>query len=151
MTQISEKIQGGMRVREVRHPSLVVDQTGVGRPVVDLFRQARLRLIPVTITGGEKQSRGEDGYHVPKRNLVSALQIAFQAGKLRIAKDLVEAETLVKELLNFRAKINSSGRDTYEAWREGMHDDLVLAVSLACWWAEEKKRYSMSEGELTGV
>ncbi|HEY7307847.1 MAG TPA: hypothetical protein VH643_00670 [Gemmataceae bacterium] len=22
------------------------------------------------------------------------------------------------------------------AWREGTHDDLVLAVALACWWAE---------------
>jgi hypothetical protein len=26
--------------------------------------------------------------------------------------------------------------DTFEAWREKVHDDLVLAVRLACWYAE---------------
>jgi hypothetical protein len=25
-----------------------------------------------------------------------------------------------------------AGRDTYGAWREGAHDDLVLSVALAC-------------------
>ena len=26
--------------------------------------------------------------------------------------------------------------DTYEAWREGDHDDLVLAAAIGIWWAE---------------
>lgn len=25
---------------------------------------------------------------------------------------------------------------SYAAWREQEHDDLVLAVALACWWGE---------------
>ena len=33
-------------------PHLVVDQTGVGRPVVDMLRAAQLAPIAVTITGG---------------------------------------------------------------------------------------------------
>ncbi len=46
-------------------------------------------------------------------------------------------DTLVKELLNFRVKINiSTAHDSYEAWREGDHDDLVLSVALACWAGE---------------
>jgi hypothetical protein len=46
-------------------------------------------------------------------------------------------EQLVKELLNFRVKINiSTAHDSYEAWREGDHDDLVLSVALACWAGE---------------
>ena len=28
--------------------------------------------------------------------------------------------------------------DTYEAWREGQHDDLVLSLALACWCGERK-------------
>ena len=32
---------------------LVVDQTGVGRPVVDLLRQAKLHCAAVTITAGD--------------------------------------------------------------------------------------------------
>jgi hypothetical protein len=40
------------------------------------------------------------------------------------------------ELLNFRVKINlASGHDSYEAWREGDHDDLVLAAAMAVWSA----------------
>ena len=43
-------------------------------------------------------------------------------------------DVLVKELLNFRVKINiSTAHDSYEAWREGDHDDLVLSVALSCW------------------
>ena len=33
-------------------------------------------------------------------------------------------------------KISISGNDTFEAWREKDHDDTVLAVCLACWYAE---------------
>jgi hypothetical protein len=34
-----------------------------------------------------------------------------------------------------RVKITASGNEQYGAWREGEHDDLVLAVALACWGA----------------
>jgi hypothetical protein len=33
----------------------------------------------------------------------------------------------------------ATGNDSYEAWREGIHDDLVLSVALACWFAEQFK------------
>jgi hypothetical protein len=41
-----------------------------------------------------------------------------------------------KELLAFRVKIIVTPHDTYEPWRERAHDDLVLAVALACWYGE---------------
>ncbi len=51
-----------------------------------------------------------------------------QNGQLKIADALLLKNTLVKELLNFRVKINiSTPHDFYEAWREGDHDDLVLS------------------------
>ncbi len=34
--------------------------------------------------------------------------------------------------------MSSAGNDTYEAWRESDHDDLVLAAAIACWWGEKK-------------
>lgn len=35
-------------------------------------------------------------------------------------------------------KVNvSTGHDSYEAWREGDHDDLVLAAALAAWKAHK--------------
>ena len=62
----------------------------------------------------------------------------FCSGRLRIAAALPEADTLVRELLAFQVKITAAAHDTYGAWREGTHDDLVLAVALACWHAESR-------------
>lgn len=123
-----------------RPPDLVVDATGVGRPVVDMLRKEGLSYSAVLITGGDIEHHENGFYRVPKRNLVSAVQVALQSGQLKIAEDLALAETLRKELLNFRVKVNiSTAHDSYEAWREGDHDDLVLAVSLACWRARKRR------------
>ena len=115
---------------------IAIDATGVGRAVVDMFieawREDRLgpySPVPVTITGGEKAR----GLHVPKRDLVSRLQVLLQSYRLKIAEGLPYTDNLVKELLAFRAKYTKTGTETFEAWRESEHDDLVLAVALACW------------------
>jgi hypothetical protein len=117
--------------------SLVVDRTGVGSAVVDLLAEAHLSPIAVTITGGDKVHReSKTRYSVPKRELVGCLQVLLQTGRLKIASALPEAELLVKELLAFQVKITASAHDTYGAWREGAHDDLVLALALAIWYGE---------------
>ena len=118
-------------------PVLIADATGVGRPVVDLLRKAGLRPKAVTITGGAIEgTNGESGYTIPKRNLVSTLQVLLQCGRLKVAQELAEAENLISELMNFRVKISAAGHDSYEAARESIHDDLVLSASLAVWWGE---------------
>jgi hypothetical protein len=134
------------------HPILAVDATGVGLPVIDMLRK-RLReelkgtdtyvdQATVTITGGDSVTKSPDGgLRVPKRDLISATLVLLQNGQLKIAEGLALRETLVKELLNFRVKINiSTAHDSYEAWREGDHDDLVLSVALACWAGERYLR-----------
>ena len=118
--------------------ALVVDQTGVGRSVFDLIKAADVdaALYRVTLTGGDKHAKEEDGlYRVPKKELVTALQVMLQTGRLRIASGLKHAATLQKELLTFRAKIGGSNESLGD-WREGAHDDLVLAVALAVWAGE---------------
>ena len=55
-----------------------------------------------------------------------------------IARALPEAPVLVEELQNFKLKITTAGNDTYEAWRESDHDDLVLAVAMAAWYGEKR-------------
>ena len=113
---------------------LVIDATGVGRPVVDLFQRRGLDPIAVTIMGGTDVIHEYRDWKVPKRDLVSSVQVGLQARTLRVARELPEAETLMNELLNFQVKITTAANDTYGAWREGTHDDLVLAVALTCWW-----------------
>jgi hypothetical protein len=36
-------------------------------------------------------------------------------------------------MADMRVKMTAAGNEQYEAWRESAHDDLVLAVALACW------------------
>ena len=115
---------------------LAVDATGVGRAVLDLLDRQGLRALAITITGGDQVQSDAREFRVPKRDLVSTLLVALQSNRLRIAKALPMAPVLLEELLNFKAKISVSGHDSYEAWRESVHDDLVLATAIACWAAE---------------
>lgn len=114
---------------------LAVDATGVGRPVVDLLVQAELAPMPVIITGGDQATYSDGYWRVPKRDLIGMLQVLLQDKRLRVAPGMPEGKTFVHELQNFKYKISVAGHDSYEAWREGDHDDLVLSVAIACWAA----------------
>jgi hypothetical protein len=59
-----------------------------------------------------------------------------------------EAAILVRELQQFQVKITMSASETFGVWRDGQHDDLVLAVALACWWAERNP--PLGEGAFGG-
>ncbi len=128
-TMRSQQLAGGER----RH--LVVDGTGVGPAVVDLLRQEDLKskLWAVTITGGDTERYADEYYRVPKRDLIVGLQVLMQQGGLQIAAGMKEGSTLVREMSEMRVKISGSGNEQFGAWRSGEHDDLVLAVALACW------------------
>jgi hypothetical protein len=131
---IVEQVALLMATPQLAGASLLVDGTGVGVAVVDLLRHAKLRLTSVTVTGGDQVTRDDrGGIRVPKRDLVAAAQVALQSGCLKIAAALPDAQTLVRELLAYRVTISATGHDSYAAWREQDHDDLVFAVALACW------------------
>lgn len=137
---------------------LLVDKTGVGAGVVDAFRWAGLRPVPITIHGGSSVGKDKDGrgFRVPKRDLVSAVQVLLQNRRLKVAAALAEAEILKNELLKFRVKLDPrTAHDSYEHWREGDHDDLVLATAMACWfrqwWNANLDQANAEAGVLEGV
>ena len=122
----------------LRRVVLVVDATGVGRPVVDALRAARLRapIWPVLITGGDTTlfDAPSGFWRVPKRDLVGVLAVLLQSRRLRVAPALEHAQTLLAEMGTFKVRIDpATAHDSYSAWREGQHDDLVLATALLCW------------------
>lgn len=132
----------GIRVQEILHrangtASAVIDQTGVGRPVVE--EMSHLPIVPVTITSGQGTNHDYDGWKVGKKVLVSNTQVLIQNCRLVVAEKLLLVEEFVREMLAFKVKLSSAGNQSFESWREGIHDDLVLAVCLAAWWAS---RYS---------
>jgi hypothetical protein len=119
-------------------PSLVIDRTGVGVALQDLFEEAGLQPIGITITGGDAITWEGRHVKVPKRELVTSVHVAMQTGRLKFAEELPELQTLIDELGAFDYTISSTGHDTYgNDWRQNAHDDLVLAVSLAVFYAEK--------------
>jgi hypothetical protein len=120
---------------------LVVDATGVGRPVVEMLRAGlpKAKLVPVTITGGHAVHLGPagvGGWSVPKKDLVAVMQTLVQQRRFHTAPTLPEAALLSRELQAFKVKVNAAtGNETFESWRERDHDDLVLSVACACWYA----------------
>ena len=133
------------RVREIvqwdelyRDCALAVDATGVGAPVVDMLRAARLgcELTAVTITGGGKENPVAPGKtaSVPKRDLMAGVEVLLEKEQLRIGRRLRESSRLSRELVSMR-----NGKDSAE------HDDLVIALSLACWRAQSRATKTIGE------
>jgi hypothetical protein len=126
-----------METPELKEQStLVIDATGVGRPVVDMFVQAGMWPDAVTITGGDTATSEGMNHRVPKRVLVSTLQVLLQSERLQIAPNQYR-DILVQELLNFQVTVTEAANDTYGG-RSGTHDDMVLAVALATWYGENR-------------
>jgi hypothetical protein len=153
-------------VRGSRHrppPVFVLDATaGIGG-LKDAWEAAggptdHDRFFPVTIHGGEA-TNWSDGYHrVPKRDLASLLGRLMEAElrpgvrRLQFAAGLPLLDVLIGELQNFSAKINiNTGHTAFEAWREGQHDDLVLALALALWAGERLEREPPGEYEIVPI
>jgi len=135
------------RVREITRDrqlagrcTVIADGTGVGAPVVEMLRDAGLgcAVTRVLITGGQTASRrqemGGTVWHVPKQELLMRVQVLLERGELKIAADLKERGALVRELKGMRMALHGSGVKTGAA--AGEHDDLVMALALACWGAE---------------
>ncbi len=129
--------------------TLCIDYTGVGRPVVDLAEDRGLRPIGVAISSGNSANWNEDRTRVsvPKRDLVNILQIYAQNDRLKVAPNLKFGPTLIKELETFKIKIDpKTAHDSYGSWREGEHDDLVLATAIALWCGEHKNENARLPG-----
>jgi hypothetical protein len=93
----------------------VVDQTGVGDPVVQqLQRELHTSVVGYQFTNATKAVA------------VEALALAFERGEIGIPDDPV----LINELLAFEGNRLPSGMVRYEA-PPGAHDDCVMALALA--------------------
>jgi hypothetical protein len=119
------------------HHQLLVDSTGVGVAVYQMLLRAGLQAVGITITGGGEVGQTLTGLSVPKADLVSALSVVLQSRRLKVAPGLPSGKLLADELSQFVRKQNPvTGHNQFAVWREGAHDDLVLATALACWHGE---------------
>ena len=117
---------------------LIVDATGIGRPVIDQMRATGLDPVAVTITSGRFMSFDGNMWRVPKKALLRPLVAASEAGRLKVAKGLRETEAFQRELQAFQRRITARGYSAFGG--VGEHDDLVIAVALICWRVEMSRR-----------
>ena len=80
---------------------LVIDQTGVGAAVVEVFEGADLpaTISPVLITAGHQESFADGHWNVPKKQLVGVLQVLLQGRRLLVGKGLPLAQGVKYEVV----------------------------------------------------
>ncbi|MBB6254100.1 hypothetical protein [Nitrospirillum iridis] len=113
---------------------LVIDQTGVGVAVADMFRSAGMHFTGVVIHGGDAVNSDGMTWRVPKMVLISRLQALMAEDRLHVHADLPDVAALREELLDYETEQLPSGRVTFNA-PPGRHDDLVMALAIAVWKA----------------
>ncbi len=115
---------------------VVLDVTGSGRAIVELFERAEITPIVAIITGaGVLEEEIDDVWRLPKIELVGLLRVAYEAGRFKMAKSLDLVPALLDELRGFKMRSPRIDPNDPESWREAEFDDLVFAVALACWRA----------------
>jgi hypothetical protein len=131
------------RVKKLwNHPNLhmqsvvVVDQTGLGGPIVEQMRDEGLEPVGISITSGQNVLEKITGYSVPKKDIVAVLQVLLENGRFEYTAKLKLAAEFEKQMERFRVKIGKSGRESYGADTEADHDDIVISVALPVWYAE---------------
>ena len=106
----------------------MVDAGGPGMPVVDLLRKAQLKctIMPVIVSGGDRESYGSGVYTVPRKHLIQGIKIAVQSNILRLPSGTPESKIITGELASLALTTKSAG-----------HDDLAFALALALWRARK--------------
>lgn len=119
------------KLRRNSYPTVYVDATGVGQPVIDLCESNGLDVTAVMLTGGNRETWVGRDLHLPKILLVSRLQVLLQQRIVHLPQT-GEAQALVDELLNFEMKVTDAAHLQFGAFKTGTHDDLAVALGLAC-------------------
>jgi hypothetical protein len=142
-TQIVERILAPLAEPPLTgRTTLAVDAAGPGTAVLEQLtpRLPRgTRSYAITITGGTTATTTETGITVPKTDLITTTQLLFEQRRVGIAERTSGAADLIDELSAYTVTLSAGGHASYHPAQPSGHDDLVLALALACWTAEHKK------------
>ena len=110
------------KVEALGRSVLVFDQTGVGDAVYEMIRE-------------HLRGSSVEGVVITqelKRDLYAALETNLEQCKLKIPEDCHSSRELKQELLTVEIRRVGYGYK-YGAFEKDAHDDLVMALALACW------------------
>jgi hypothetical protein len=141
-TDVVEKVRSLMQNKLLAgRSSLVVDSSGVGVPVVEMLRKCMgCNIEPVTITAGNRSKTDQWGWKMPRVELMSHLAIMLEQKEVAVSQRVNAVMELRDELRNMRVRYGEGGRQKFEADSDAVHDDLVVAIALACWKAKKSSK-----------
>lgn len=93
-----------------------LDSTGLGEPIYDDLIERKLKVTPFHFT------------EVSRRNLLVNLQLLLEQETVKIPNDPI----LLDELRSFQYELGENGKVKIVV-PEGVHDDMVFSLALACW------------------
>ncbi len=127
-TRVSE-IMSDKRLAKNCH--LLLDISLTGAVAVRGFERQGLhpKVFELTTSGTEDRLGGQ----VPLRDMIAAAKDVQELDRLKVAKELEHAETLVTDLLGYVPPPPNRGIDL----RSGRNSDLVHALAVALWWADD--------------
>jgi hypothetical protein len=79
---------------------------------------------------------------VAKPDLISALALLVEDGRVKVAASLTEAPAVIKEFQTFERKTPLGMPNELALWRERPDDDLVLSLAMGAWYAQHGSRVS---------
>ncbi len=125
---------------------LVVDSTGVGEAVCDIFEEMGLNPERIIFTGGEKarvRTSSSTGFgsfaprrtlNVPKNELIDTLKLAVEQRRLRIAPGITFEQDIKKQFSHFIEMETRTKKTTYGNDNPEVHDDIVISAAMAVWY-----------------
>ncbi len=87
--------------------------------------------------------------HDPHARRSVSLEYVFQQNLLRVSSQLPQSDLLREELRQFERKSQRGGASKLGA--SSGHDDLVMALALAGWWAYENESRALAGPELKAL
>ena len=108
-------------LRRHRVIAVLTDQTSIGDPLLEHLRSKLYEL------GVETQVEGFVFTNQSKRELIDELALRFASSSISIPRH----EELLRELQYFEYRLTGAGNVRLQA-SSGFHDDLVVALALAC-------------------
>lgn len=105
---------------------VILDAAGPGQVVTELIRAEKMgvNVVPILITAGQESGSNGRRTTVPRRDLIARLRYLLETEIIRVHSRLQNANALELEVAAVRPR---SGQTE--------HDDLVIAASLAAWYA----------------
>lgn len=139
-TEIAEQVDKIRHHIKLKDSCLVMDITGVGDPIAQLFR--KFDPICLTFTGGYGiQQLGGSSFRIPLQDILASLRIAFETRRIKFAPGMELYDDMLLELESIEeGRTPSAGKGEQVLWRERPHDDLTFSIASVLWFTARDYR-----------